>query len=69
LVGVGSKEQGLAFGAVLHLVEWVLMNVTGAYFLIVDHLSLVGAAARGEADAAPNVAGAESEPAGDAQPV
>jgi uncharacterized protein (TIRG00374 family) len=53
LVGMHNMEQGLAFAAVLHATEWVLMNVTGLYFLLVDHLSMVAAAARGERDATP----------------
>jgi uncharacterized protein (TIRG00374 family) len=56
LVGVKDESLGLAYAAVLHLVEWVLMNLTGVYFLVVDGISLLAAASRGEKDAAPAVA-------------
>ncbi len=56
LVGVTSKENQLAYAAVLHLLEWILMNVTGLYFLLSDRLSLTTAAARGERDATETVA-------------
>jgi uncharacterized protein (TIRG00374 family) len=53
LVGVESGEQALAFAAVLHALEWVLMNVTGLYFLVSDRLSLAAAVSGGGKDAAP----------------
>jgi glycosyltransferase 2 family protein len=56
LVGVQSGEQALAFAAVLHALEWVLMNVTGMYFLVSDRLSLAAAVSGGGKDAEPATA-------------
>jgi uncharacterized protein (TIRG00374 family) len=66
LVAVNSGEQALAFAALLHALEWVLMNVTGLYFLGRDRLHL--AAAEGETDAT-KLARGGPEPAHHPQPV
>jgi uncharacterized protein (TIRG00374 family) len=68
LVAVRSGEAALAFAALLHALEWVLMNVTGLYFLSRDGLTLLAAAPNGENDATPALALAGSHPAADAQP-
>jgi uncharacterized protein (TIRG00374 family) len=54
LVGVHSAEQALAFAAVLHAWEWMLINVTGLYFLVADRLSLAASASAEEKEAAPS---------------
>jgi glycosyltransferase 2 family protein len=65
LVGAQSGEQALAFAAVLHALEWVLMNITGLYFLVSDRLSLTAAAVSGggedaaQATACPGVGAAD----------
>ncbi len=41
LVAVHSGEVALAFAAVLHALEWVLVNVTGIYFLARDRLQIL----------------------------
>jgi uncharacterized protein (TIRG00374 family) len=41
LVAVQSGEAALAFAAVLHALEWVLVNMTGAYFLYADRLQVM----------------------------
>jgi uncharacterized protein (TIRG00374 family) len=43
LVAVQSGEAALAFAVVLHALEWVLVNVTGAYFLYRDRLQVMAA--------------------------
>jgi uncharacterized membrane protein YbhN (UPF0104 family) len=44
LVAVRSGETALAYAAVLHLVEWLLINAAGVYFLMRDRLTLLSAA-------------------------
>jgi uncharacterized protein (TIRG00374 family) len=68
LVGMQNKELGLAFAVILHATEWTLMNVTGLYFLIADHLSLAAEAARGASDATPTITGGGSQTADYTQP-
>lgn len=67
LVAVHSGEEALAFAALLHAVEWLLMNVTGLYFLVRDRVTLLGSIRedreRSE-DAAPPLAA----PSGSARP-
>ncbi len=41
LVAVHSGEVALAFAAVLHALEWVLVNATGLWFLARDRLRLL----------------------------
>jgi hypothetical protein len=41
LVAVQSGEAALAFAVVLHALEWVLVNATGAYFLYRDRLQML----------------------------
>jgi uncharacterized protein (TIRG00374 family) len=41
LVAVQSGEAALAYAVVLHALEWVLVNVTGAYFLFADRLQVM----------------------------
>ncbi len=41
-VGVRDPAAALAYAAALHGIEWVLVNVTGAYFLLSDGLAIVG---------------------------
>jgi uncharacterized protein (TIRG00374 family) len=41
LVAVQSGEAALAFAVVLHALEWVLVNLTGAYFLYADRLQVM----------------------------
>jgi uncharacterized protein (TIRG00374 family) len=41
LVGVSSGEEALAFAAVLHAEEWMLLNLCGFCFLIRDRVALL----------------------------
>ncbi len=41
LLAVGSGEAALAFAVVLHALEWMLVNITGAYFLYADRLQVM----------------------------
>jgi uncharacterized protein (TIRG00374 family) len=69
LVGVQSREQALAFAVVLHAMEWMLMNISGLYFLVADRLSLAAAASGGGEDAAPATAYSGLGAAENPQPV
>jgi uncharacterized protein (TIRG00374 family) len=51
LVAVQSAEAALAFAVVEHALEWVLVNVSGAYFLYADRLQMMAPRARPEASA------------------
>jgi uncharacterized protein (TIRG00374 family) len=42
LVALHSGEQALAFAVLLHGIEWLLMNVTGLYFLARDGVTILG---------------------------
>jgi uncharacterized protein (TIRG00374 family) len=42
LVALHSGEQALAFAVLLHAIEWLLMNVTGLYFLARDRVTILG---------------------------
>jgi uncharacterized protein (TIRG00374 family) len=68
LVAVRSAEAALAFAAVLHALEWGLINVAGLYFVARDRLRLL-AAPSGDSDATPLVARAEAGSARYPQPV
>jgi uncharacterized protein (TIRG00374 family) len=68
LAAVHSGEQALAFAALLHAMEWVLMSVTGLYFLWRDRLHLT-AAPEGGHDAEATAAGGGPGPAAHSQPV
>jgi uncharacterized protein (TIRG00374 family) len=68
LAAVTSGEQALAFAALLHALEWVLMSGTGLYFLWRDRLRLT--VAREEVgDATAALAGGGPGTAPHAQPV
>lgn len=41
LVALHSGEQALAFAVLLHAIEWLLMNVTGLYYLAQDRLTIL----------------------------
>jgi uncharacterized protein (TIRG00374 family) len=41
LLAVQSGEAALAYAVVLHALEWVLVNITGAYFLYADRLRVM----------------------------
>jgi glycosyltransferase 2 family protein len=69
LVAVRSGEAALAFAALLHATEWVLMNLTGLYFLSRDGLTLLAAAPNGGNHATPTPTCAEPATAPNAQPV
>jgi uncharacterized protein (TIRG00374 family) len=66
LVAVRSGEAALAFAALLHATEWVLMSLTGLYFLSRDGLTRL---ARRDRHATPASTYTRSGPAPDAQPV
>jgi uncharacterized protein (TIRG00374 family) len=44
LVGMRNAEAALAYAAVLHALEWVLINVAGLYYLATDRVSLLTSA-------------------------
>jgi uncharacterized membrane protein YbhN (UPF0104 family) len=62
LVAVQSGEAALAFAVVLHALEWVLVNVTGAYFLFADRLQVLSPR-RTEAPVPARAATERAEPA------
>jgi uncharacterized membrane protein YbhN (UPF0104 family) len=67
LVAVHSGEAALAYAAILHATEWVLMNLTGIYFLSRDGLTLLAAAPNGDNHATPSPACSGPGPAPDPQ--
>jgi uncharacterized protein (TIRG00374 family) len=69
LAGVASGEAALAYAAVIHALEWVLVTVSGLYFLACDRLSLLTGAPRRVDDAPPQSLRVGPEPAPDPQPV
>jgi uncharacterized protein (TIRG00374 family) len=71
LVAMHSGEKALAFAALLHAMEWLLLNATGLWFLWRDRLHLTTAAGQreGDTDATKALAGRESRPAPNPQPV
>jgi uncharacterized protein (TIRG00374 family) len=74
LVAMHNGEKALAFAGLLHAMEWMLMNVTGLFFLWRDRLHLTAVAAQeavpeDASDATPTPAGRETGPAPHAQPV
>jgi uncharacterized protein (TIRG00374 family) len=68
LVAMHSGEKALAFAALLHAMEWLLMNAAGLVFLWRDRLHLA-AVPEGESDATPTLADREPGTSPHPQPV